>query len=77
MRRPRLDWRLWDQGRAIDNARVASVELSRLRVEREEVDLYLARRVTAAAAGARDRTPARGSVGDRQPDQGRAQAESG
>lgn len=37
------NWRPWEQGRAIDNARAASVELSRARVEREAVDLYLAR----------------------------------
>ena len=36
-------WRPWDQGQAIANARTASVELSRARVEREAVDLYLAR----------------------------------
>jgi len=39
----RLYWRLWDQGQAVANARAASVELSRARVQREEVDLYLAR----------------------------------
>ena len=36
-------WRPWDQTRSITNARIASTELSRSRVEREEVDLYLAR----------------------------------
>ena len=37
--------RPWGQGQAIANARAASSELSRARLEREEVDLYLARLV--------------------------------
>ena len=43
MRLSRLYWRPWDQERAVANARAASVELSRARVEREEIDLYVAR----------------------------------
>ena len=42
-------WRVWEwgrrsNGRAVDNARGASTRLSRLRVEREEVELYLLQR---------------------------------
>jgi len=36
-------WRLWDQTRAVANARNASSEVSRSRAERKEVDLYVAR----------------------------------
>lgn len=36
-------WRLWDQTRAVDNARAASVEASRSRAERDEVGRYVSR----------------------------------
>ena len=36
-------WHPWGQRRAVANARAASTALSRARVEREEVDLYIAR----------------------------------
>jgi hypothetical protein len=38
-------WRLplWDQSRAVDNARWASTELTRARNERLEVDAFVAR----------------------------------
>lgn len=32
---------LWNQDRAVDNARAASTALARRRVEREEVELFL------------------------------------
>lgn len=35
--------RLGDQTRALDNARTASTELARRRVEREKVDIFLDR----------------------------------
>jgi hypothetical protein len=34
---------LWDQSRAVDNARSASAELTRARTERREVDAFVAR----------------------------------
>jgi hypothetical protein len=37
------DWFPWGQARAVANARSASTALSRVRVEREEVALYLVR----------------------------------
>lgn len=52
----RLHWRFWlpwDQTRAISNARSASIELSRCRAEREEVDSFVARHL----AGVPDGTP--------------------
>jgi hypothetical protein len=42
----RLKWRRWlpwGQARAVANARVASRALSRARVERDEIELYLVR----------------------------------
>jgi hypothetical protein len=50
MRLRRLPRPLWDQGPAIANARAASVELSRARVEREEVELFVARHVARRGA---------------------------
>jgi hypothetical protein len=45
--------------RAVANARLASVELSRRRVERDEVELYLRQRRPVRVARAADRrTPA-------------------
>lgn len=45
--------------RAVTNARLASVELSRRRVERDEVELYLRHRQPMRVARATDRrTPA-------------------
>ncbi|HET9871111.1 MAG TPA: hypothetical protein VFP89_00780 [Propionibacteriaceae bacterium] len=38
------EWGRRSNGRAVDNARGASTRLSRLRVEREEVELYLRQR---------------------------------
>jgi hypothetical protein len=35
--------RLWDQSRAVDNARAASTELARQRVQREEAEIFLER----------------------------------
>jgi hypothetical protein len=49
----RLYWRPWDQEQAIANARAASVELSRARVDREAVDLYLARLVKSQGGSER------------------------
>lgn len=43
-------WRPWDQTRAVDNARAASTELARNRVEREEVELFLERHRTRRAS---------------------------
>ena len=47
-------WRPWDQTRAVDNARAASTDLSRARVEREEINAYveglLSRRRTTQSA---------------------------
>jgi hypothetical protein len=48
-----LYWRPWDQEQAIANARAASVELSRARVDREAVDLYLARLVKSQGGSER------------------------
>lgn len=42
MRMRSLYWRPWDQGKAIANARAASLELRRACLEREEVYRYLA-----------------------------------
>ncbi len=47
-------WKPWHWGRlsheeALANARVASTELSRLRVEREAVELYLNERLAVRA----------------------------
>lgn len=36
-------WRPWHQTRAIENARTASTELARLRVERQEVEIFFER----------------------------------
>lgn len=36
-------WRFWDQTRSVDNARAASLELARVRRERDEVDAFVAR----------------------------------
>jgi len=36
-------WRLWDQSGAVNNARLASLELARIRKERDDVDAYVAR----------------------------------
>lgn len=47
---PRLLRRIADQSRAVENARVASTELARRRVEREEVEIFLARLEALAAA---------------------------
>jgi hypothetical protein len=49
--------RFWQWGRAsnqraVDNARTAATELSRRRVERDEVELYLAQLGTRRAASA-------------------------
>jgi len=35
--------RLWGQTRAVDNARAASTELTRHRVQREEADIFVER----------------------------------
>lgn len=35
-------WRIWDQTRSVDNARAASLELTRVRRERDEVDAFVA-----------------------------------
>ncbi len=43
-------WRPWDQTRAVANARIASTELSRARVEREDIDLYVARCLASRGA---------------------------
>ena len=43
---------LWDQTRAIANAREASTEMSRSRAEREEVDTFLAWHLERRAEGA-------------------------
>ena len=46
------EWRRWaarSNDRAVANARAATTALSRARVEREEVELYLARRHAAPA----------------------------
>jgi hypothetical protein len=40
----RWTWRRWGHQQALANAREATIELSRARVERAEVELYLARR---------------------------------
>ncbi len=45
-----LQWAGSSNDRAVANAREASTALSRLRVEREEVELYLARRHVVPAA---------------------------
>jgi hypothetical protein len=47
-------WKPWElvtrsHERALDNARVAATELARLRVERAEVEEYVARRAAARA----------------------------
>lgn len=34
---------LWDQSRAVDNARLASAQLTRARNERREIDAFVAR----------------------------------
>lgn len=36
-------WRFWDQARSVDNARAASLELARVRRERDEIDAFVAR----------------------------------
>jgi hypothetical protein len=41
-------WRPMTQAIALSNARGASIELSRLRVERESVDIFIARRTETA-----------------------------
>ena len=56
-------WRVWEWGRrsnaaAVDNARSASTRLSRLRVERQEVELYLHQRFGETA----DRRVGEGSI---------------
>jgi hypothetical protein len=43
---------LMGQERAMSNARTAATDLSRRRVERQDVELYLADRETASDAGA-------------------------
>ena len=45
-------WAGSSNDRAVDNAREASTALSRLRVEREEVELYLAGRYATVRQGA-------------------------
>ena len=40
---PKLFRRLGDQTRSLENARLASTQLARQRVEREEVEIYLER----------------------------------
>jgi hypothetical protein len=50
-------WRLWEWGRrsnasAVCNARLAAIELSRQRVERQEVELWLLRAAERRAAAA-------------------------
>jgi hypothetical protein len=42
-------WLPWGQARAVANARMASTALSRARVEREEVALYLVRAIEGRA----------------------------
>jgi hypothetical protein len=46
-------WGLGSQAAALVNARVAATETSRLRVEREAVELFLAERRRAREAGSR------------------------
>lgn len=46
-------WAAGSNERAVANARAATTELSRLRVEREEVELYLRRRYAEAPVGVR------------------------
>ncbi|WP_183408306.1 hypothetical protein [Nocardioides pocheonensis] len=36
-------WRFWDQTRSVENALAASLELSRARRERDEIDAFVAR----------------------------------
>jgi hypothetical protein len=38
-------WRFWDQTRSVDNARAASLELARMRRERDEVGAFVARKL--------------------------------
>jgi hypothetical protein len=45
----RLLLRLGDQSRALDNARLASTQLARRRVEREEVEIFLDRLATRSS----------------------------
>jgi len=46
-------WRPWDQSRAIENARAATTELCRRRVERDDVEAFLAGPEPRRAARAR------------------------
>jgi len=50
MRLSLSSWRPWDQTRAIINARTASTELSRARVEREDTELFIAQCLARRAA---------------------------
>lgn len=50
--------RLIGQDQALANARAASTELSRLRVERDEVDLFLRERLAARPVPTRVSRPA-------------------
>ena len=48
-----LPWSRAAHERALHNARTASTELSRARVEREEVEIFLAQRYAAPSPGSR------------------------
>jgi hypothetical protein len=56
-------WATASQGAALANARAAATELSRLRVEREDVELFLADRAARATAVATVRSDAVRRVG--------------